>query len=70
MVLSPSKVLALAGVMNPGMNGMTASIPGKWQFWMLHSGQVSILDVTFWVMAIPDVTFWVMAIRDVTCGNS
>ena len=62
------------------MYGMTASIPGKWQFWMLHSGQVAILDVTFWVMvipdvtfwvmAIPDVTFWVMAIPDVTCGNS
>ena len=31
VVLSLSKVLALAGVMNPGMNGMTASIPGKWQ---------------------------------------
>jgi hypothetical protein len=32
VVLSLSKVLALAGVMNPGMNSMTASIPGKWQF--------------------------------------
>ena len=31
VVLSLSKVLALAGVMKPERNGMTASIPGKWQ---------------------------------------
>ncbi len=32
MVLSLSKVLALAGVMKPERKDMTAAIPGKWQF--------------------------------------